>query len=296
MRISTLLIALFPVVAQAEGMMTLQPDLNGNVRIIAQGGTGSRGGDVLGFQQQANQSLTLNFNASGMSHCEYGDLIIEGLRISVTNMLDNNKVKCGWPQTVEEEGKNREIPLKVSTVLAANKMPPGLSLNTPALLPIGSVIGVHSGGRSQQYPLYIDLSILQQNMEILTASFSRPELHLGEVGDIHDASGSIQLRVSKSAQAGSDAITYSLSFESSQQMNNQYRMRATAQDHMVPYQILIGGRNILPGDIWRGMVPVGAGSSDVVDIQFRLAGKQTRGLAAGISLQDTVTAVITPDS
>lgn len=296
MRISTLVIALLPLLAQAGGMMTLQPQLSGSVRIVAQGGTGSGGDDVLGFQQQANRAITLNVTTSGMSRCEYGDIIVDGLRLTVTNMLDNSKVKCGVPQIVAAEDKNREIPLKVSAVVTAGNMPASLSVNTPTSLPIGSVSGISDGGESQQYPLYIDLSILKENMEILTASFTRPELHLGDVGDIHDASGSVQLRVGKRVPAGHDAIAYSLSFESSQQLNNQYRMRAGAQDRMVPYHILIGGRNILPGDIWRGVVPMGTGSSDVVDIQFRLAGKQTRGMASGISLQDTLTAVITPDS
>lgn len=296
MRISTLVIALFPLLAQAEGMVTLQPQLNGIVRIAAQGGTGSGGDDVLGFQQPTNRTMTLNVSASGISRCENGDIILDGFRLSVINMLDNSKVKCGLPQTVGAKGKNREIPLKLSAVLTVRKMPASLTLNTPSNLPIGSVIGMLDGSGSQQYPLYLDLSVLQDNMEILTASFTRPELHLGEVGDIHDASGSVQLRVSKSAQARNDAVAYSLSFESSQQLNNQYRMRAATEDRMVPYHILIGGRNILPGDIWRGMVPAGIGASDVVDIKFLLAGKQTRGMAAGISLQDTVTAVITPDS
>ncbi|MRT58067.1 hypothetical protein GJV11_18300 [Enterobacteriaceae bacterium RIT693] len=296
MRITILLIASLPLLAQADGTLMIQPQPDKSIRFMAQGATGSGGDDVLGFLQPASGTLTLSLSPSGISQCENGDIVLDNLRVSFTNMLDNSRVLCGMPVTFRGQSNGRELPLKVTaTPLNRGTLARGVT-QAQTMLPAGSVSAVAEGGGSQQYPLYLDLSAVQQQLEILTASFSRPSLYLGAVGDINDAAADVQLRVKKTAQAGSEAIGYSLSFESSQQHNNKYRMRAAGQDRMVPYQILVAGREILPDGVLRGTVPAGMGNGDVVNIQFKLSGKQTRGMAAGVSLQDTVTAVIAPDS
>ncbi|OON42180.1 hypothetical protein BTJ39_03255 [Izhakiella australiensis] len=296
MRRTTLLIALLPLVAQASGTLMIQPQPDSSIRFMAQGPTGSGSEDVLGFQQPASGRMTVTVSPSGMSRCESGDIVLDNLRFSFTNLLDNSKVLCGMPVTFDAPGKDREVPLKVAVSQFSHPVVAGIGSQKQALLPAGSVSAVAEGGRGQQYPLYLDLSVVQQPIEVLAATFSRPSLYLGSVGEMNDAAADVQLRVSKNAQASNEAIGYTLSFESTQQLNNQYRMRASATERMVPYQILAGGREVLPDSARRGTVPAGVGTADVVDIQFKLSGKQTRGLAAGVSLQDTVTAVITPDS
>lgn len=296
MRRMTLLIILLPVVAQASGTLMIQPQPDSSVRFMPQGPTGSGGEDVLSFQQPASGRMTVTVSPSGISRCESGDIMLENLRVSFTNLLDNSKVLCGMPVTFEASGRNRDVPLKVAASPLSRPAPMAPGNLKQALLAAGSVSAVAEGGESQQYPLYLDLSVMQQPMEALTASFSRPALYLGSVGEMNDAIADVQLRISKNGQASDEAIGYTLSFESTQQLNNQYRMRSPASERMVPYQILIGGREVLPDSARRGTIPAGIGTSDVVDIQFKLSGKQTRGMMAGVSLQDTVTAVITPDS
>ncbi|VYU44458.1 hypothetical protein [Metakosakonia massiliensis] len=296
MRKMIVIAALLPLLAQAEGRLTVQPQGNNSVRIFSQGETGSGGSDTLGIVQAANRATTLSVSPSGVSQCAGGDIVLEGLRVSVTNMLDNSKLECGASLFVGADSQKREIPLKVSATLTPRKTSRSLTATMPGNLPIGSVSVMEDGGESQQYPLYLDLSLLQDQMEVLTASFSKPALHLGSVGDNHDVSGTVTLRVSKTLEAGNEAMPWTLSLESSQAHNNQYRMRASTQDRMVPYHILISDHEILPNGVWQGRVPAGSGTSQAVDIQFKLEGKQTRGMAAGISLMDTVTAVITPES
>jgi len=291
-----LIIALLPLVAQAGGTLMIQPQPDSSIRFMAQGPTGSGGEDVLSFRQPGYGRMTVIVSSSGIGRCENGDIVLDNLRFSFTNLLDNSKVLCGMPTTFEAQGTDRELPLKVAVSRLNRPVTMGAGRQKQTLLPAGSVNAAVENGESQQYPLYLDLSAVQQPMETLVAAFSRPSVYLGSVGEMNDAAADIQLRVSKNNLAANEAIGYTLSFESTQQLNNQYRMRASGTERMVPYQILVGGREVLPDSVRRGTVSAGAGTADVVNIQFKLSGRQTRGIAAGATLQDTITAVITPDS
>lgn len=296
MRITALLIALLPLAAQAGGTLLIQPQPDNSIRVLAQGATGSSGREVLGLPQPASSSMAVTVSPSGMSQCEGGDIVLNNLRISFINLRDNSKVLCGTTATFDAQGRARDLPLRVAVSQLSRPVASMTGRQRQAMLPAGYVSTVSENGQNQQVQLYLDLSAVQQPEAVLTASFSRPFLSLGGVGELNDAAADVQLQVGKTDQAGNEAIGYTLSFESVGQLSNQYRLQAPGIERRIPYQILVGGHEVLPEGGWRGTVPAGVGAQSVVDIRFKLVGKQTRGMMPGVRLQDTVTAVITPDS
>ncbi|PNS11852.1 hypothetical protein COO59_10205 [Mixta theicola] len=285
------LILLSPA-ALAGGALVIQPQASGSLRILTEGLTG--GADTLTFIQPPEKALTLQILPSAVGRCDGGDLAVESLRLSL--LLDNHqRLACGEPVLFSAGTQSRQISVQLKSESQPQDysalMRQGYGLRTQ----VGSVSFHPAGEGSTLYPLILDLSVLQEEVPILTAAFDSPTLQFGLVGVQSDTTAAVRLRIGKTRQAGDEVLPYTLSFESAQQQDSRYRLRSSLREQFIPYSISVGGREITPGSAWHGRIPAGIATSDVLNIEFTLVGRVTQGMAAGTRLLDTLTAVITPE-
>lgn len=300
MRISVLLIMLMPGLACASGSLVAQPQADGGIKFFHEGPTGGGGNDVLTFTQQAGKTATLQLTPAGNASCEGGDLAMDPLRLTLKRVDNHRQLSCGEPVVLPGEDSQRKMVLRVENQPIRQNMASLLRNNQLPRVQIGQVTFNQEGGENVLYPLYLDMSLLQQTAPTLSAVFEPKVLNLGGVGEQHDVSKTVNLRVSKTSLAETGSIAYDLTFESTQQRNNLYHLRSSAPsssgETLLPYQIIINRQQIVPGVAVKRQVPAGTAASDVVEVTFSLPGKATRGMPAGVHLLDTLTAVITPQS
>lgn len=295
MRVRHLSIALMllPSVALSSGALVIQPQVSGSLRIFSEGLTGSA--DRLTIIQPAGKALTLQILPSAAGQCDGDVLAAASLRLALLQADNQQRLPCGEPLRFSAESQSRQIGVQIKSASFQPDFSALTRRDDGPRMQIGSVSFHIDGEEGALYPLYLDLSVLQQEMPLLTAAFDKSSLQFGLVGDQQDANAAIRLRISKTPQAGADILPYRLSFESTLQQEGRYRLRTSRQQQLIPYSIRVGGQEIAPGGAWRGHVPAGIATSDVVNIEFALSGRVTRGLEAGERLLDTLTAVITPE-
>ncbi|MFI8416068.1 hypothetical protein ACQKDS_06335 [Serratia sp. NPDC078593] len=296
MQTKYLMLLLLPSLALADGALVLQPQPDGSLRTLTEGTASAGGNDVLTFTQQAGKSLTIQTLSTGLGRCVDGALSLASLRLTFTLIQEGHRLPCGETVLLEAPEQSRRIAIKVENNATTRSADGWSNLGSQTRQQIGSVSFNLADGDNDVYPLYLDLSVLQTQAPTLTAAFDKQDIRLGMVGELNDVNATTQLRISKTRQAGESVLPYSLTFESAQQQDNQYRLRVSSNEIYLPYHIRVGGKDLVPGSAYHGQIPAGEATSDVLDVQFALQGKTTRGLAAGARLLDTVTAVITPGS
>ncbi|MGQ8774459.1 hypothetical protein ACUTQ5_08525 [Serratia sp. NA_112.1] len=287
------------------GDWVFRPTGSGTLRIFQQGSTAELAPDMLAQRQQIGETMTLQVIPSGMGRCENGMLSGSGPLASVKIPLlpmshgvvqSQQKITCGESLFFDAPAAAQWVGMKavpdINSLVSGNI--PAALLGQRVLL--GSINFISSGNNVTTHSVYLDLATLGSGIATLKASFSKPTLSFGEVGDLSDAQGDAKLTISKTRDAGDMAIPYLLTFESSQQREGNFQLKSTLEDRYVTYQIKIGDKSMTPGDNYSGTVPTGSVTSDTVNIHFTLVAKQLNGLKAGTRLTDTLTAVITPDS
>lgn len=296
MRTRYVLLALLPALAQADGALVLQPQPDGTLMTFTEGSAGAGAKDVLSFTQTAGKALAVQIMPAGAGRCADGVLSLDPLRLTFSFAKDGRRLSCGEPVQLAAAEQPQRVAVRVENNATARGVDWWGNLGDGMRQPLGSVSFSLEGGDADTYPLYLDLSVLRTQAATVTAAFSKPEMRLGMVGELNNVNASTQLRISKTRQADEAALPYALTFESAQQQDNQYRLRASSGEAYIPYQISVGGKEVAPDSAYHGQIPAGEATSDVLDVQFSLQGRATRGLAAGVRLLDTVTAVITPGS
>lgn len=278
------------------GAWVIQPQPNGAIHMLHEGVRDASATDMLTVRQPANKALTLQVSPAGGGRCEGGDLMLGTLRFPLQLFMDERQVACGDLLTFPPQaGESRVGVRAVNRTFKKDRS--FTSLSSFPRVQLGNVnFNVEQGAGSESYPIYLDLTALQTESATIEASFDKPALSLGLVGELNDATANARLKVAKTLQSSDEALPYILTFESTQQQDNHYQLRSSIGAVSIPYQISIAGREIEPGSQYRGTLPSGAATVDWVDIKFFLNGKATRGLAAGTRLIDTLTAVITPNS
>lgn len=284
---------LLPAAALADGALVIQPQASGGLRLLSEGGAG--GANALSVMQPAGKTLTLQLLPVAAGQCDGGNLTIASLRLSLLQADNQQRLNCGETLRLRAEAQSRQVGVQIKSA----SLQPDLSGLMPSdygLRPqIGSVRFNVEGEEIALWPLFLDLSVLQQEMPVLTAAFDRPALQFGLVGEQHDAAAAVRLRISKTRLAGGEILPYRLSFESAQLQDGRYRLRSSRGERFIPYAISVGGQEIAPGGAWHGRIPAGIATSDIVNINFTLPGSAIRGMEAGSRLLDTLTAVITPE-
>lgn len=272
----------------------------------SQQGTLSRlGPDTLVQQQQAGKPLSIQIIAFGMGRCENGVLsgsgVLENIHmpfIQVLNgvALSSRRISCG--ETVLFDAPNN---VQLSGIKAipdtgkAFKIPLSASINGQRIQ-LGRVSFLGKEGDIVSSDIFIDLASVQAEVAILDARFASPAVSFGEIDSLSDTKKSTRLEVSKTQYAGTEAINYTLTFESSQIRDNSFQLKSTSSESYFPYQIKIGDVSLTPGNKYTRSVPSGSNTKDIIDLDFYLQGKNLKGLYAGTRLNDTLTAVITPTS
>ncbi|MFM7945498.1 hypothetical protein [Hafnia paralvei] len=291
-----LALALFQSSYVLAGSWVIQAQPNGSIRMLHEGISEASGTDTLTVRQPADKSLTLQVSPAGSGRCEGGDLMLGALRFPLKFFIDERQVVCGDLVTFAPPASEKRVGVRAVNRTFKRER----SFTLPSSFPrvqIGNVnFNIEDGGGSESYPIYLDLTALQTESATIEATFDKPALSLGLVGELNDATATARLKVAKTLQSGDEPLPYSVTFESTQQKDSHYQLRSSVGANLIPYQISIAGREIEPGFQYRGTLPSGTATVDWVDIKFSLSGKATRGLAAGTRLIDTLTAVITPNS
>ena len=285
-----LMLFLFATAALADGALVIQPQLNGSLRIFSEGGA-----ERPILTQPAGKALTLQILPAAAGQCDGGDLVAATLRLTLLRRDTQQRLICGETLWIGAGPQSRQIGLEIKSAAQPADYAALLRQGYGPHPQVGSINVYAEDEGSLLWPLLLDLSVLQQEMPVVTAAFDRPTLQFGLVGEQQDARAAVRLRISKTRQAGAEILPYRLSFESAQQQDGRYRLRSSRQEAFIPYSIHVGGQEIAPEGAWHGYIPAGIAASDVVNIEFTLAGRSIRGIAAGSRLLDTLTAVITPD-
>ncbi|POD97213.1 hypothetical protein BV924_00135 [Pectobacterium odoriferum] len=296
MRIQCLILALLPSLALADGALVMQPQPDGSLIMLTEGtaSTGEKG--VFTFMQKAGKSLTVQAMPSGGGHCAGSALALESLQLTFAFAQEGSRLSCGESVLLDGPEQPRRVSVRVENNAAMRSVDWWGKIGDGLRQQIGSVSFRSEGEGTDVYSLYLDLSVLKAQSPTLTASFEKPDIRLGMVGDIHDVNAVTKLRISKTRQAENSVIPYALTFESSQKKDYQYRLRTSSNGEFIPYRISVGGKEVGPSSAYHGQIPAGEMTSDVLNVQFSLLGRDTRGIDAGERLLDTVTAVITPKS
>jgi len=296
MRLSLLTILLLaPLAVLAQGAIIVQPQPNGSLRLFSEGQHGDGRSGSLSLLQPANKAVILLLQPVGDGRCENNELIAASLALSIHSSSPGTQLRCGQPLQLAASSQERWIHLHASAFSRAH----GSTLMRQALPPrlqLGSFSFSVEGESSILTPLYLDLHVLQNTASTVSASFDKSALIFGDVGPFQDAKSSVRLRLTKTDIANSEPLSYKLTFESSQQQHNQWRLRSTPGENFVPYKIAIADVAIAPDGIYRGILPAGEMSSAQLEVQFSLMGKEIRGIPAGTRLHDTLTAIVTPES
>ncbi|MGB9096047.1 hypothetical protein [Erwinia sp.] len=284
---------LIPALVSADGSLVIHPQPNGTLRLIVEGGSGGAGRLIQ--RQPAGEAITLHILPTGPARCENGNLAVPPLTLILQVQQDDQRLICGQPIRLEAVHQDRLLLVLASASL---KGPPSALLQQAGspVTQIGRVSFTVGNRPPVLFSVSLDLNELQQQSAKVSATFDSPTVSLGLIGDRQNNNSNARLRVTKTALAPSAALNYKLSFESSQQRDNQWNLRAQTTERLVPYQIHIGKETLVPGSEYQRTLPAGKTTSDVIMLEFSLAGKQTWGLPAGTRLLDTLTAVITPDS
>lgn len=304
-RLTLVMLLMFTGGSAVAGDWVFRPAGSGTLRILQQGSTADLGPDMLAQRQQIGETLTVQVVPGGMGRCENGILSGSGSLASVKIPLlpmshgvvqSGQKITCGESLPFDAPTTAQWVGMKAtpeSSTLVSGNIPATL-LGQRVLL--GNINFISSDHKVTNHSVYLDLTTLGSGIATLKATFAKPALSFGEVGNLNDAQGDAKLTISKTRDAGDTAIPYLLTFESSQQRDGNFQLKSTLEDRYVTYQIKIGDKNMAPGDNYSGTVPTGSATSDIVNIHFTLAAQQVNGLKAGTRLTDTLTAVITPDS
>jgi hypothetical protein len=287
---------LLPFTVLAQGEIVIQPSANGNISLYSAGASSGTPSGMVSIEQPLGKEMVLQLISTSPGTCENGDIVLDSIHIPVSQLLNNRRLMCGEITTLSAPSQTQQVVLKVEKTQLRQQA------DSLARNPYGNrvlVARINSqvqGGMLQSTPVYVDFTLLQATLPSLSATFDTASLDFGPVGEMRDAIASTRLRVTKTLHAGESVLPYEVSFESNQRKENQYRLRASIGESLIPYGIFIDGTELTPGDPYHSKVPAGVATSDVLNIEFHLPGKVTRGMAAGARLLDTVTAVITPES
>ncbi|MFD1800824.1 hypothetical protein ACFSFZ_01225 [Mixta tenebrionis] len=295
----TLSTLLLPLGALAEGAIMIQPKLNGEIHIFSEGATGGGGQDVMAFTQKAGKSLTVNVIPSGPASCKDGNIVLpSSLRLPMTLVESNHKLRCGEPLFFDSDASQRLLRVKVeANYQQQNSRALFAQQEYSGRVQIGSVSFNTEAGESEQFPIYLDATLLAASTApVLKVAFNKSAASFGQVSEMQDYSITRELRITKKTQASEESFPYTVKFESSQIQNGHYNLRPSTGDNLVPYQILVEGKEVLPEGDYQGQLPSGKKTSQTLNIEFKLAGHNFRGMAAKTRLLDTITAVITPES
>lgn len=285
---------LIPVLAIADGSMVIRPKPNGTLQVTAEGGSGVEAARLTQLQP-AGESVTLYISPSGPARCENGNIVVSPLTIQLQLQPDETRLICGQPVRFEAPLQERRLHVQTMASLTGSTAAL-LQQALPTRTQIGRVSFTIDNHSPTLFPLFLDLSDLQQQAPTVSAAFDKPTLLFGLVGEHQNASSNASLRITKTAMASNEALGYMLSFESNQQRNNQWQLRTQSDGNLVPYSLRIDGKMMAPGNQHYGILPQGRITSDLIILEFSLCGKHTRGLPAGTRLLDTLTAVISPES
>ncbi|QHM73476.1 hypothetical protein [Mixta intestinalis] len=294
----TLSTLLLPFGVLAEGAIVIQPKLSGEIHIFSEGATGGGGRDVMAFTQQAGKTLTVSVMPLGPASCKDGNIVLpSSLRLPMTLVENNHRLRCGEPVVFEGNTDNRLLRVKVEADYQ-QKSPMLLSAQEYGnRVQIGSVSFNTEANESAQFPLYLDASLLAASTApVLKVAFNKSAASFGQVSEMQDYSITRELKITKKTQASEESFPYTVKFESSQIQNGHYNLRSSVAEKLVPYQILVEGKEILPDEDYQGQLPSGKKISQTLNIEFKLSGQNFRGMAAKTRLLDTITAVITPES
>jgi len=286
-------VLLLPLVVRAETALVIYAQPGGGFKILTEGGN-TGGAGMLQFQQAAGKPLAIQLIPDASAQCENGALRVASLVLSFRYVASTEKLFCGESAHLENVSRQRWVSLQPEISFKGDKRAL-LQLASATRLQIGHLIAQTTGEAVITSPIYLELSAIQSDASVLSARFDKPALGFGEVGDTRYALASARLRITKTALATSNALPYKLNFESTQQSDNQWQLRAPSGEERMPYHIIIAGKRITPSDKLYGQLPAGEVTSEEIEIQFRLEGKQSRGMAAGTRLTDRLTAVITPE-
>lgn len=286
-------VLLLPLLVSAETALVIYAQPGGGFKMRTEGGNHG-GAGMLQFQQAAGKPLAIQLIPDASAQCENGALSVASFVLSFRYVASTEKLFCGKSAHLESVSRQRWVSLQPEISFKGNKRTL-IKLASATRLQIGHLIAQATGEAVITSPLYLDLSAIQSDASVLSARFDKPTLGFGEVGDTRDALASARLRITKTALATSNALPYKLNFESTQQSDNQWQLRAPSGEESMPYHIIIAGKRIAPSDKLYGQLPAGEVTSEEIEIQFRLEGKQIRGMAAGTRLTDRLTAVITPE-
>lgn len=293
MRIPLLMLLWLPSLALASGSLVIQPQVHGGVRFFTEGSSGGAGNDVLAFTQPSGESLSIQLTPAGAAQCTNGKLVFEGLTLAPRLLQDNQRLICGQPTELAADENKHQVRVRFENEASARRAAlPRSSSAQPGRVLLGNLAFTANGDHAN-YALYLDQSVLDADSPTVTASFNMSRVFLGEIGDKQSASKNVRLTVQKTAEADSAVLPYSLRMESTQQLNNQYRMQADS--YFAPYQIFVADQAITPDMTLRRQLPTGASTSDVIDVRFTIKADDTAGVPANTRLKDTITAVITPE-
>lgn len=293
-----LLIASFSVLG--EGAIVVIPQVDNSLRFVTEGVTDGSGANTITVAQAEGKKVIVQLIPSAPGRCEGGNIAIGTLRLSVKNFIDNSILRCGEPLLFNEPSHDSRLQFYIERDAAVQSSVSANALTSTrrygSMIRIASLVVSGDENQPTSTTIFLDQSQLIRELVTLSASFDKATLEFGLVGDIRDVSASAVLRIAKTLQAGNEVIPYDLSFESSQQQSNRYRMRTSKGEKFIPYQIYVNSNPVSPGSPYRGQVPAGSATADVLTVEFRLPQKATQGVDAQTQLLDTVTAIITPES
>lgn len=291
-----LIALLLPGLVSAEEALFVQPQVNGDLHFYSQGDSAGGTNDIISSPYNADRPLSLLLSPVGNGRCESDYLTVEPLKLSMHLLDENTSLVCGVPMAIDSPSKEGRLRVQVHNASSFHDFSPLMREQGGLRQQIGNVQISQQGGERHIIPLYLDLTLLQQQVITLTAAFDKPALQFGLVGPDHDATATATLRVGKTLQAGKEAVLYRVAFESSQLRDNRYRLLSSVDQQFIPYQIYVSGVEVTPSQPYVSELPDGIATSQLLNVKFSLPGKSVRGMAAGSRLLDTVTAVVTPES
>ncbi|RWR03291.1 hypothetical protein ED28_03065 [[Pantoea] beijingensis] len=303
-RIILSIILLFNTGIASAGDWVLRPDGSGGMHIQQEGGGQASAPDTLSWQQTTAGDVSLQIIPAGAGRCEGGELTaapLKNVRIAFKASLygvsqRRQDIACGETvlvpaQSVAQRINIQAIPGHERSGVAKLRA----AFSTPRVL-LGYANFIGAEGSVNSNAIYLDLTTVQASSVVVQASFSPAAIYFGQIVAQKDFQQNTTLTIRKTIDADSAALPYELQFESSQAKNNSFQLKPSNGGESVPYQITVNNQSMLPGSIYSGVIPSGAGTADAVNVLFSLPGKSINGLKAGVRLKDTLTAVITPKS
>ncbi|MCG3100552.1 hypothetical protein MAQ58_13960 [Enterobacter sp. DRP3] len=287
---------LLPGLACAEGEMVVQPQVNGDVHFFAEGFSAGGDSDTISALYNADRPMSLLLSPAGKGRCEGELLAVETLKLSAQIVGEKSLLGCGVPVVIEDPSKEGRIRIQLKKAASVSDFSALMREKGALRQQMGVVQISQQGSESHIVPIYLDLTLLQQQVITLSAAFDKPALQFGLIGPDRDATATANLRIGKTLQAGNDALLYRVAFESSQLQDNRYRLLSSTDQQFIPYQIFVSGVEVTPSQPYEGELPEGIATSELLNVKFSLSGKAVHGMTAGSRLLDTVTAVVTPES